>query len=253
MTGFVDLVTAVAGGVVAAPDGPGAEDTARMERVLDAAGELLVRQGYRRVTVEDVARRAGVGKGTVYLHVRTKDALFLTVLLRSQRRLFADLADRMLVEPVVALPWGMSRMFHERLAEDDVARALHLGDTEVLDRLAHAAAGPLGDLARRRDAVVREHFRLLRTAGLVDDDLAADEQIHAWGAVTRGYLLAGAEGSAFAPAGTERTGALIEHGLARLLAGPTPAASAAGVAAEVAALYRPLVEHIDEEWRRRVR
>jgi AcrR family transcriptional regulator len=56
------------------------------KRVLDAAADLLVRWGYHRVTVEDVARHAGIGKGTVYLHFRTKEALFLTVLLRSQHR-----------------------------------------------------------------------------------------------------------------------------------------------------------------------
>jgi AcrR family transcriptional regulator len=37
----------------------------RLERVLDAAADLLVRLGYRRVTIEEVARRAGIGKGTV--------------------------------------------------------------------------------------------------------------------------------------------------------------------------------------------
>lgn len=77
-------------------------------------------------------------------------------------------------------------MFHQRLAEDDVARALHRGDDEVLGRLAHEAAGTLGELGRHRDDVVREHFRVLRAAGLVDDDLAVDEQIHVWGAMARG-------------------------------------------------------------------
>ena len=54
----------------------------RLDRVLDAAADLLVRWGYQRVTIDDVARHAGIGKGTVYLHFRTKEALFLTVLLR---------------------------------------------------------------------------------------------------------------------------------------------------------------------------
>ena len=68
----------VRGDSVAAPDQP----AARVERVLDSATELLVRWGYQRVTIEDVAKHAGIGKGTVYLHFRTKDALFLTVLLQ---------------------------------------------------------------------------------------------------------------------------------------------------------------------------
>ncbi len=58
----------------------------RSQLVLDSAAELLVRWGYRRVTIDDVTAHAGIGKGTVYLHLRTKDALFLTVLLRATTR-----------------------------------------------------------------------------------------------------------------------------------------------------------------------
>ncbi len=227
-----------------------------MERVLDAAADLLVRWGYRRVTVEDVARHAGVGKGTVYLHVRTKDALFLTVLLRSQRRLFADLADRMVAEPAVVLPWRMTRMIFDRLQADDVARVLYLGDAEVLGRLAHEAADTLGELARRRNEVVREHFRLLRGAGLVADDLPPDEQIHSWGATTLGFFLAAGmsgESDPFVPDDPSRRGALLEHALHAVLAGPADPAGAAALAGRVADLYRPLVAHIDDEWTRRAR
>ncbi|MGW2198666.1 helix-turn-helix domain-containing protein, partial [Streptosporangium sp. NPDC001682] len=42
----------------------------RADRILDAAAELLVRLGYRKVTIDDIARLAGIGKGTVYLHPR---------------------------------------------------------------------------------------------------------------------------------------------------------------------------------------
>lgn len=45
----------------------------RADRILDAAASLLIRYRYRKVTDEDVARQAGIGKGTVYLHWRTKE------------------------------------------------------------------------------------------------------------------------------------------------------------------------------------
>ncbi|MEV1291491.1 TetR/AcrR family transcriptional regulator [Pseudonocardia sp. NPDC049635] len=233
-------------------------DTERMERVLDAAAELLVRWGYRRVTIEDVARRAGVGKGTVYLHVRTKDALFLTVLLRAQRRLFADLADRMAAEPANALPWRMSRLFYERMRGDDVCRAVYLGDADVLGRLAHEAVEALGDLATMREDVAHRYFRLLRDAGLVADDLPADLQIHAWGSVVYGYFLTDGLPQVGAPATGGDRGELLEYTVRRLLAAPGldpehEAGTAASVATEAAGLYRPLIEHIDTEWHRRTR
>ncbi|WP_158092035.1 MULTISPECIES: TetR/AcrR family transcriptional regulator [Pseudonocardia] len=233
-------------------------DTERMERVLDAAAELLVRWGYRRVTIEDVARRAGVGKGTVYLHVRTKDALFLTVLLRSQRRVFADLADRIAAEPENALPWRMSRLLYQRMRGDDVTRALYLGDVEVLGRLAHEAVGALGELAALREDVGRRHFELLRDAGLLVEDLPAEKQLHAWRSVLFGFFLIDGVPQVRSPAAEEGSGELIEYAVRRLLAAPglapeREATAAAPVAAEAAGLYRPLIDHIDTEWRRRTR
>lgn len=244
MTGFADMVTT------------DDRDISRMTRVLDAAAELLVRQGYRRVTVEDVARRAGIGKGTVYLHFRTKDALFLTVLLRSQRSLYADLADRIVVDPPLLLPWRMTGWLYDRMRADEVTRALYLGDPEVLGRLAHEAAGALGELATRRFDAVRGHFALVREARLVTDDLPVDEQIHSWGAIAYGFFATAAmprDIDPFAPADAERRAELLEHALERLLAGPAPKRAADGIAPDVAGLYRPLINHIDTEWHRRCR
>ena len=42
----------------------GLEDT--RERILEAAKKLFAAKGPRATTVEDIARKAGVGKGTIY-------------------------------------------------------------------------------------------------------------------------------------------------------------------------------------------
>ncbi|GAB4516617.1 MAG: hypothetical protein Tsb0020_35260 [Haliangiales bacterium] len=44
--------------------------------ILDAAVSLFSHYGYRRTSVEDVAKEAGIAKGTVYLYYRNKQALF---------------------------------------------------------------------------------------------------------------------------------------------------------------------------------
>ena len=237
--------------------GSSGDDTARMERVLDAAAELLVRWGYRRVTVEDVARHAGVGKGTVYLHVRTKDALFLTVLLRAQRRLFADLADRMVAEPATALPWRMTRLVFDRLQADDVARVLYLGDAEVLGQArargrGHARrAGPAAQ--RRRPGALPAAAR--RAAGRRRPAARGADPHLGRGDVRllphrRRWPPTPIRSRRVDPA---RQGALLEHTLHAALAGPADPVAAAALAGRVADLYRPLVAHIDDEWTRRVR
>jgi AcrR family transcriptional regulator len=63
-------------------------------RVLDAAYEQFSRMGVQRSTMEDVARRAGVSRITVYRRFATKDALVEHVVRREFRRYF----DRFLID-----------------------------------------------------------------------------------------------------------------------------------------------------------
>jgi AcrR family transcriptional regulator len=52
---------------------------ARPSEILAAALEEFVEHGYAAAKLEDVARRAGVTKGTLYLYFESKDALFKAV------------------------------------------------------------------------------------------------------------------------------------------------------------------------------
>lgn len=52
---------------------------ARPAEILDAALELFVERGYTATRLEQVARRAGVTKGTMYLYFESKETLFKAV------------------------------------------------------------------------------------------------------------------------------------------------------------------------------
>src|SRR5438105_13298761 len=41
-------------------------------RILDATDRLLARYGYKKMTIDDLAREVGIGKGSIYLHFRSK-------------------------------------------------------------------------------------------------------------------------------------------------------------------------------------
>ncbi|WP_240498103.1 TetR/AcrR family transcriptional regulator [Williamsia sp. 1135] len=66
-------------------------------RLLDAAYEQFCRMGIQRSSMEDVAKRAGMSRITVYRRFATKDALVEQVILREFRRYFdrflADIRD----------------------------------------------------------------------------------------------------------------------------------------------------------------
>ena len=56
-----------------------AEQTGR-GRVLDAAAELFVSQGYPGTTLRQIAAAAGIKAGSIYHHFESKEALFVAVL-----------------------------------------------------------------------------------------------------------------------------------------------------------------------------
>src|SRR3712207_3759923 len=111
--------------------------------ILDAADRLLARNGYKRMTMEDLAQEVGIGKGTIYLHFPSKEEVVLSHVDRIVERLKVEL--RRLADS--ALP------ARERLREMLLARVLYRFDsvqhyTESLSDLL-AALRP-GLLARRR-------------------------------------------------------------------------------------------------------
>ena len=57
------------------------------EAILDATDRLLARYGYRKMTVEDIAREVGIGKGSVYLHFASKEEIVLSHVDRIVERL----------------------------------------------------------------------------------------------------------------------------------------------------------------------
>ena len=48
------------------------------DAILDATDRLLARYGYRKMTVEDIASEAHIGKGTIYLHFASKEEVVLS-------------------------------------------------------------------------------------------------------------------------------------------------------------------------------
>lgn len=57
------------------------------EAILDATDRLLARYGYRKMTIEDIAREVGIGKGSVYLHIQSKEEVVLSHIDRIVERL----------------------------------------------------------------------------------------------------------------------------------------------------------------------
>ena len=52
----------------------------RFRRLVDCATQVFIERGYAHTQMADVAEAMGIGKGTLYLYVESKEALFDLVL-----------------------------------------------------------------------------------------------------------------------------------------------------------------------------
>lgn len=67
-------------------------------RMLDIGWELLRERGFRALRVEDVARRAGLAKGTFYHFFPSKDAFLQEMVAENRRELSAGLEELLAVD-----------------------------------------------------------------------------------------------------------------------------------------------------------
>ncbi len=70
---------------------------AKGERILDAAVLEIARHGYYGTTVSNIARRAGVADGTIYLYFKSKEDLLVSIFERAMRR-FDEEARRIVAQ-----------------------------------------------------------------------------------------------------------------------------------------------------------
>jgi AcrR family transcriptional regulator len=67
------------------------EKVDRRQAILQAAWALIRHYGYAKTTIDDIAKDAGVGKGTVYMHFRSKAEIMLALTELTNDRIIEDL------------------------------------------------------------------------------------------------------------------------------------------------------------------
>src|SRR5205809_4464971 len=133
---------------------------ARPEEIISAALEVFADRGFAATKLEDVAHRAGVTKGTIYLYFENKEALFKAVV-------------RETIVPVIAQGEALARSFTgsaRELLEQLVREYWRLvGETALagIPKLMMAEAATFPELTRfYYDEVVTRGHRLM--AGVIE-------------------------------------------------------------------------------------
>jgi AcrR family transcriptional regulator len=161
-----------------------ARKSERRDAILAAALDEFSAQGFAATRLDDVARRAGVAKGTIYLYFRDKEALFqelvrslLTPVVGSIEALRdADIPMRVLASRLVDLfvdeIFGTQRRDVIRLMISEGRRFPKLAEfyhREVLSRIMAAMRAVLARAAARGEApkALAEFPQLLAAPGIV--------------------------------------------------------------------------------------
>jgi AcrR family transcriptional regulator len=71
----------------------GSKQQSTRDSILDATDRLLARAGYKKMTIDDLAREVGIGKGSVYLHFTSKEEIALSHIDRIIERLKTKLVE----------------------------------------------------------------------------------------------------------------------------------------------------------------
>jgi AcrR family transcriptional regulator len=62
------------------------DDNGRARAILDAAAEIIIRQGCNKTTMSEVAQAVGLSRGLVCLHFKSKDDLLPALIAREMRK-----------------------------------------------------------------------------------------------------------------------------------------------------------------------
>jgi|SRR5579859_439192 len=159
----------------------------REARILDAAAELVQRWGYKKTTIEDIAQRAEVGKGTIYLHWKTREELFIALLLRERLRAINEAEQRLAEDPEGANLHTAVKYFTLAVLTNPLLRAAIQQDNAVWSELMRTKF-VLADTAQRM-AAGRLGLERLREQGRVRDDEGLDDQVAMLGAISTGFMV----------------------------------------------------------------
>jgi AcrR family transcriptional regulator len=160
----------------------------RADRILDTARDLLLRWGYRRVTIDELARRAGVGKGTIYLHWRSREELFHAVSAREAAAGTDAIVGAIRDDPAeVALHRYLRRLFVEAMNRP-VLRALYTRDADTLDTF--LATAHHQRLEETKLTVNRDYLGVLAAEGLLRPDLRPNDLDYTLPVIVFGFFAA---------------------------------------------------------------
>ena len=161
----------------------------REQRILDVAADLIVHYGFDKTTVSDIANEAGISKGAIYLHFKSKDDLFEALLIRELQAYSSIWFEKLQADPKGGTIGGMYKTTLYALNASPFMTALFKRDSRVLGSYLHK---PDNFFRKQQEHNTRFIFvKMMQDAGVMRQDIDANVVAHimdmlAYGLVSMG-------------------------------------------------------------------
>jgi AcrR family transcriptional regulator len=166
------------------------QDSGKAARILQVARELVLKRGVKGVTVAEIAEKAHVAKGTVYLHWATKEDLLVGLFARAVLAAVDDLFEALTADPDVGRPYRLCPHLVHTGLEFPFVRALQVGDADLLGVLTqHPRTTELVDRLGL-GALMYLVLPVWREYGLARTDWPLDEQAYVMQSLMAGFFAA---------------------------------------------------------------
>jgi len=161
----------------------------RQQQILDAAAAVIIRLGYDKTTMSDIAEEAGASRRTVYLYFKGKEELFEALLYREYMHYAQTWLEQIEADPRGGTIGGFFRATFHAVNRHPLIAAMLRRDTRVV-----------GNYLRKRDNLFAQmyaevntpgFFQALQAAGAIRQDIDAAVIVHIVEMLSYGQLTIG--------------------------------------------------------------
>lgn len=161
----------------------------RQNQILDAAAAVIIRLGYDKASMGDIAAAAGASRRTVYLYFTSKAELFEALLYREYMDYSQAWLERIEADPRGGTIGGCYRALFHTVNSRPLIAALMRRDQRVLGKYLRTRDNLFAQMVT--GVGTPDFFRALQAAGAIRQDIDAAVIIHILEMLSYGQLTIG--------------------------------------------------------------
>lgn len=160
----------------------------REQRIFEAAARLISHYGYDKTSVDDIAREAGVSKGAIYLHFKSKEELFVALVLHESALAMRKAATRLEADPEGGTFYGLYGYLLVETAANPLLRAVISENKRLIGDAILRRFRDSPEFAQWRTYSV-EVVQQFQAAGLLRQDLTPEMLVYMLSVFRYGILV----------------------------------------------------------------